>query len=968
MAAKDVPKDEESVNYVGKADAAQWHALDEAAAAVAQLSAMRLPQVDPTSDLAFTYATTEDDGTRHLHVRQLHEGIPVYGGELILHQPVQGPATATGRLRLSPKPADLTPSFDAAAAIERTYAALGGQSTHPKSSILSAHQHVDKAELMIYGSKGDARLVYVTEVAPSIAEHEVVFLDALSGEVVDQYSKVCRLVSELDEARFRALPAARHEQVDKVVPQDAARLGFAPSFAGGPRTARAQDLNGISRNLQTYESTGGGFYLIDATRPMWQLKSKVPGDETGALVTGNAKGTYPGDKFNGIYSGSSNNAWSDRAEVSAHYNGEQSYEYFRKTFNRNSLNGAGGTITAFVNVSDEDGAEMDNAFYTNGLLFYGNGKSAFKSLAGALDVAGHEMSHGVINFSADLEYRNESGALNEHFADVFGAMIDREDWKLGEDVVLAQAFPGGALRDMANPTQGGRSLDDPGYQPDHYRDIYTGSQDNGGVHINSGIPNRVCYLIGEAIGRPATEQLYYKVLTGYLTRTSKFIDMRNALQQAAAATFGANSSQLAAVVQALNTVGMPGSASGGGGTTEPTKQQTNPGTMLIAVEDGARQLVKVTDMSGTQLFEDITPSQVPLSRVSISDDGSVAFLVTEDGDINQISIDYKSNTVSENLVDGDLDNDGKGDVRNVAVSRDGTKLALLTNDLDANVYILDLVRSTSRVYELYTPGSNGERIKTVDYADVLEWDYSGRNVIYDALNTVKGNGAFSVTSWDIGVLNAFDGQGGFTQGEVVKLFGTLEEGTSIGNPTLAKNSEQVMAFDLVDKDGKYFTLATNLITGASKTIWAGADLGWPSYAADDKAIIFNAEDTDGGDIIGIQNVGADKITPSGAPRGLIGDAYRGTAFANGARAISSGIGELLAGQTWTVAPNPTASTIQIFRRAGAAPAELPFEVFDAKGSAVLNSPANATEIDLSSLPSGVYVLRQGEVSKWVVRE
>src|SRR5574339_493637 len=100
-------------------------------------------------------------------------------------------------------------------------------------------------------------------------------------------------------------------------------------------------------------------------------------------------------------------------------------------------------------------------------MFYRNGDVLFKKHKKGLDVAGHEMSHGVIQNTANLEYVGQSGALNESYADVFGAMIDREDWKMGEDVVLASAFPSGALRDLSNPNNGGNSLGDPGWQPKH---------------------------------------------------------------------------------------------------------------------------------------------------------------------------------------------------------------------------------------------------------------------------------------------------------------------------------------------------------------------------------------------------------------------------------------------------------------------------------------------------------------------
>lgn len=110
---------------------------------------------------------------------------------------------------------------------------------------------------------------------------------------------------------------------------------------------------------------------------------------------------------------------------------------------------------------DEDGTEMDNAFWNGEVMAYGNGATDFTPLAGALDVAGHEMTHGVIENTARLEYNAQSGALNESFADVFGVLIERKNWTIGETVTKRSAFPSGALRDMANPNQGGPK--DPGY-------------------------------------------------------------------------------------------------------------------------------------------------------------------------------------------------------------------------------------------------------------------------------------------------------------------------------------------------------------------------------------------------------------------------------------------------------------------------------------------------------------------------
>ena len=236
-------------------------------------------------------------------------------------------------------------------------------------------------------------------------------------------------------------------------------------------------------------------------------------------IDGNGGTPARQSSFNPLHVTSTNNTWGDRRAVSAHFNGEEAYNYFRATHNRNSVNAQGGNITSFYNIAEEDGSDMDNAFWNGAHIYYGNGAQAFtSSLAKSLDVAGHEMSHGVVQTTANLRYQGESGALNESFADVFAAMIDRDDWQIGEDIVNPQIFRSGALRDLSDPRNGGNSLNDNGYQPDHYDIRFTGSQDNGGVHINSGIPNRAFFLFAtnSAVGKDRAEQVFYRALDNYL--------------------------------------------------------------------------------------------------------------------------------------------------------------------------------------------------------------------------------------------------------------------------------------------------------------------------------------------------------------------------------------------------------------------------------------------------------------------
>src|SRR5690606_15217132 len=117
-----------------------------------------------------------------------------------------------------------------------------------------------------------------------------------------------------------------------------------------------------------------------------------PATQDGVIMTLDAKNT-PASQFAEITS--ANNTWNHPAGVSAHYNAGIAYDYFYNRHGRNSINGQGGDIISFVNVSDDAGQGLDNAYWNGQAIFYGNGKTYFYPLARSLDVAGHEMTHGV---------------------------------------------------------------------------------------------------------------------------------------------------------------------------------------------------------------------------------------------------------------------------------------------------------------------------------------------------------------------------------------------------------------------------------------------------------------------------------------------------------------------------------------------------------------------------------------------
>jgi thermolysin len=281
------------------------------------------------------------------------------------------------------------------------------------------------------------------------------------------------------------------------------------------------------------------------------------------------------------------NSWTDGAAVDAHVHAGWTYDYLFKRFGRHGLDDRGLPILNIVhpvNRSDTtlyfDGFSdlFVNAFYAgDGVMVYGEGLPAALTfdgqsvdyLAGALDVVAHEFAHGVTDYTSRLEYEGESGALNEAFSDIIATSVEwffqsagagrgQADYLIGEDVFL----PGG-FRSMSDPARFGN--------PDHYSDRFTGPEDDGGVHINSSIPNQAFYLAIEG-GRNATsglsvsgvgganreqiERVFYRAFTSMLPARATFSTARAATIQSARDLYGASSAVERAVMQAWTAVGV----------------------------------------------------------------------------------------------------------------------------------------------------------------------------------------------------------------------------------------------------------------------------------------------------------------------------------------------------------------------------------------------------------------------------
>lgn len=318
---------------------------------------------------------------------------------------------------------------------------------------------------------------------------------------------------------------------------------------------------GVLGNRQSFEivqnEKTGAFHLFDGKRG-----NGVYTFDWRNLLKQSYDSTSKGLGYTGYEIESKSKFFEDKAGVDAHANAEKVYDYYKKTFNRNSYDNKGAKLRSVVHV----GENWNNASWNGVYMAYGDGDGKlFIPFSASLDVVAHELTHAVTEHTANLEYQDESGALNESFSDIFGAMVDRDDWEAGEDIYTPD-IAGDAMRSLSHPASIPNPLEPTQGYPDHYRKYYPGPYDNGGVHINSSINNKAAYLLSEGgwhygvevngVGREATEKIYYRALTKYLTAKSDFKMMRQAALQAAEDLYGKNSKEVQAVAKAYDAVGI----------------------------------------------------------------------------------------------------------------------------------------------------------------------------------------------------------------------------------------------------------------------------------------------------------------------------------------------------------------------------------------------------------------------------
>jgi bacillolysin len=379
------------------------------------------------------------------------------------------------------------------------------------------YEQTPSAELVVYPTADKAVYAYhvtLNFLSPEPGNYQY-FINAETGEIINKYNAI----------------------------DTAGKTN--PSLSGTNTVGSGVGVLGDTKTLNTLLSSGA-YYLQDNTRGNGvftydaQNRQRTPG-------------TLWKDADNVL------NAAYDGAAVDAHYYAGLTYDYYKGVFNRNSYDNKGAALKSTVHY----GRSYNNAFWNGQQMVYGDGDgTTFIPLSGALDVVAHELTHAVTDFSSDLVYQYESGALNEAISDIFGTLAEfhdnnNPDFEIGEDIYTPKTA-GDALRSMSDPAKYG--------DPDHYSKRYTGTSDNGGVHTNSGIINKAAYLLSQGgthygvsvpgVGTDKMGAIFYRANTVYFTSSTNFSQARAGLVQAATDLYGASSAEVNAVNKAFDAVGV----------------------------------------------------------------------------------------------------------------------------------------------------------------------------------------------------------------------------------------------------------------------------------------------------------------------------------------------------------------------------------------------------------------------------
>lgn len=756
---------------------------------------------NPDQELTLTHHEVDHLQRCHLRFSQQYQNLPVWPAEVMVHLNPKGHVDVIEGSSI-PTPRKLVTNPVITPQTARTQA----RTIVPNSATAT----VSTPELIIYAPVDTAtHLAWKLEVTVSDTARWLVVIDAINGTTLAAYNQV----------------------------MDANVVGS------------GTDVFGTTRPLNVFERTGT-FFMIDTSKLSYDPTSAPPSlDNTrGAIFILDARNQTNFDPLFYVTSTSATSGWLPDA-VSASFSISQTYDYYRERHNRNSLDDQGGNILGIVRY----GSNLANAAWNGQLILLGDALP----FAGTLDVVAHELTHGVTQYSANLIYLNQSGALNEAFSDIFGESTEARtvggpDWILGSRLDTP-------VRNLANPNAPtGETCPNRIGHPANMSEFLVTTQDNGGVHCNSTIASHAYYLLAQgmsdAIGIRDAERIFYRALTTHLVSNSQFIDARLACIQSATELFGASSPQTAATAAAFTQVGINDAPQSPEPPTLPTVNGPDA-TLFLRRDQGGLVLGRREEGRGDgALGVRLSANTVKAARPAVSGDGSFAVFVDATNDICLIDTDGSTREACLGL---------PGLASSVAVSRDGSLfgVVLLAGGQPNNrISIIDVLSGQSATYILVSPAIDGTSANTVRFADSMDFTANNRMLIYDAFNEVAlvdGSrfGVWSIYSLDLAT-------------NTTNIVVPPTRGIDIGFPRLGRTSDTFLTFDARNRASDQSTIrACKLTTGDCASIaTVNGDFGVPSYTGDDSAIIYSQVDTSTPTGFSLQRQALlnDRITPTGA--------------------------------------------------------------------------------------------------------
>jgi hypothetical protein len=686
-------------------------------------------------------------------------------------------------------------------------------------------------------SDGTPRLAYEVKIHANLVESYSYIVDAHNGKILNTIALHCALIPE--GSAHNSLASHNYQFV---MPQTSSAV------AGTFASATGTDLNGVSQSMRVWYDGSSNYYMIWDLSNLDAAKSQMPDNPTGGGMTISANNKDLTQNAQLFHNLSPNNTWSDPVAVSAHSNMKVAYDYYKNTFSRKAIDDKDGTIMSIIHVTS-GGKGLDNAFWNGQQMIYGDGLTDFKQLAGGMDVSGHEMTHGVIQSTANLIYQNQSGALNESFADVFGIMIDRGNYLIGEKI-MKDAVKYDALRDLANPKNPRILAAQPASMAE-FQNLAT-NQDNGGVHINSGIPNKAAYNVitaigGATTGRVKAEKIYYRALTTYLTKNSQFGDCRKAVDQAAkdlVGQFGITAADAAAIGPAFDAVGITATTGSGGGST---------GNEIPPVSGGKQYIAFLTATGQVGLYDVAASNYGFFNAFARSATGDNAQLSTGLSGKNIWFINQNKQLSFVDVGTGQVSGfpslkiqptQPTGDLWNASVSPDENYVTLASAyNKDANLYIFNGTQLAT-IPLLPESTQEGIKVETIQFPDVVSWSPNMKKpkIGFDAYNEVKVGTSGTNNYWGIYEID-------FTTGKIYNLIASQPTNVSIGNITYGNTNPDLVAFNYIDATGKFDTYVANFDQGQAvalniPTFTSGGapiiDAERPSFSPNDAKICLSS--------------------------------------------------------------------------------------------------------------------------------